>query len=44
MDKKVIEIMANYLGLKEEEITSDMDLMAGRADLDDPRVDELWAE
>lgn len=27
MDKKVIEIMANYLGLKEEEITSDMDLM-----------------
>lgn len=27
MDEKVIEIMANYLGLKEEEITSDMDLM-----------------
>ena len=27
MDKKVIEIMANYLGLKEEEIPSDMDLM-----------------
>ena len=27
MDKKVIEIIANYLGLKEEEITSDMDLM-----------------
>lgn len=27
MDKKVIEIMANYLGLKEEEITLDMDLM-----------------
>jgi len=27
LDKKVIEIMANYLGLKEEEITSDMDLM-----------------
>ena len=27
MDKKVIEIMANYLGVKEEEITSDMDLM-----------------
>ena len=27
MDKKVIEIMANYLGLKEEDITSDMDLM-----------------
>ena len=27
MDKKVIEIMANYLGLKEEEITSDMDLI-----------------
>ena len=27
MDKKVIEIMVNYLGLKEEEITSDMDLM-----------------
>ena len=27
MDKKVIEIMANYLGLKEEEITSDLDLM-----------------
>ena len=27
MDKKVIEIMANYLGIKEEERTSDMDLM-----------------
>ena len=27
MDKKVIEIMANYLVLKEEEITLDMDLM-----------------
>ncbi len=27
MDKKVIEIMANYLGLKVEEITLDMDLM-----------------
>ena len=27
LEKKVIEIMANYLGLKEEEITLDMDLM-----------------
>ena len=27
MDEKVIEIMANYLGLTAEEITSDMDLM-----------------
>lgn len=27
MDKKVVEIIANYLGLKEEEVSLDLDLV-----------------